>query len=173
MQLSKYIACICEGGAEYAIIDLLLDSGNLIFTRDDLIDGEPLRCRNGREFEERYLRKGFSEKITVLRILDSHNENFKVSKAYEHKIDVVNIITSPEIEMLIILAENKYKDYKKSGSKPSEYCKIHLKYKQVKKASFVREYFADIDKLKNAIHEYNRITKIKHGEYSLETILAV
>ena len=171
MKLSKYIACICEGAAEHAIIDKLLDSGKLIFTRDDLLDGEVLKCRSGKIFGERYLRKGFSEKISVVRILDSHSEKFKVGKAYEHKIDVVNVVTAPEIEMLIILAEGKYNEYKKSGYKPSEYCKIHLKYSRVKSIDFVKEYFSDVDLLLRVIYEYNRVSKNNRGEFKLADIL--
>ena len=48
MELSKYVACICEGGAERTIIDLLLKNDKLIFTYDDLLDGEILRCRKVR-----------------------------------------------------------------------------------------------------------------------------
>lgn len=107
--MEKYLTCICEGGAERAIIDLLLDNHMLIFERKNLIDEEVLKCRKGKEFEEKYLRKGFSEKVIVYRILDSYSENFKLSKAYKHKVDVINIITSPEIEMLIICSEGKYK----------------------------------------------------------------
>lgn len=55
--MGKYIACICEGGAERAILDLLLDSHKLIFKREELIEEEVLRCRSGKEFEKRYLRK--------------------------------------------------------------------------------------------------------------------
>lgn len=40
MKLTKYIACICEGAAEKAIMELLLDADKLTFTRDDLLDGE-------------------------------------------------------------------------------------------------------------------------------------
>ena len=69
--------------------------------------------------ETRYLRKGFREMISVVRILDSRRENFKLSKAYESKVDVINVITAPEIEMLIIFNENKYSEFKKSGKKPS------------------------------------------------------
>ena len=99
MKLSKYIACICEGAAEQAIIERLLDANKLIFTYDDMIEGEVIRCRSAKKFEERYLRKGFDEKITVLRILDSRREKFKLSKAYAPKIDVINVITAPEIEI--------------------------------------------------------------------------
>ncbi len=94
--MEKYTACICEGAAERAIIDLLLDKKKLIFEREDLIEEEVLKSRSAKEFETRYLRKGFSEKITVYRILDSRGEEFKLSKAYEHKVDVVNVITAPE-----------------------------------------------------------------------------
>ena len=54
----------------------------------------------------------------MLRVLDSRREKFKISKAYEHKIDVINVITAPEIEMLIILNEGKYDAYKRSRKKP-------------------------------------------------------
>ncbi|MBR1478945.1 MAG: DUF2726 domain-containing protein, partial [Lachnospiraceae bacterium] len=47
---------------------------------------------DGKRFEEKYLRKGFLEKISVIRILDSRRENFKLSKAYEHKVDVINVM---------------------------------------------------------------------------------
>lgn len=110
MDLAQYKACICEGSAENAIMDILLDNDLLIFTREEMLEEEVLRCRDGKHFEEKYLRKGFMDKISVIRILDSRRENFKLSKAYEHKVDVINVITAPEIEMLIIFNEDKYKE---------------------------------------------------------------
>lgn len=107
MDLDDYIACICEGAAEQAIMELLLDNGRLIFTREQLLEEKLIRTRGARSFEREFLRKGFEKKITVLRILDSRKANFKLSKAYEHKIRVINIITAPEIEMLIILGSVK------------------------------------------------------------------
>ena len=38
MELAKYIACICEGSAEEAIMDILLDHDLLIFSREDLLE---------------------------------------------------------------------------------------------------------------------------------------
>ena len=101
-ELGKYIACIAEGTAEEVIINILLDNHLLIFEREDLIEERVLRERSASSFENRHLRKGFDGSITVFRILDSRRENFKLSKAYQHKVNVVNIITAPEIEMLII-----------------------------------------------------------------------
>lgn len=171
MNLSKYVACICEGSAERAIIKLLLDENRLIFTWDNLLDGEILRCRNAKKFEEQHLRKGFTGTITVLRILDSRREKFKLSKAYASKIDVVNVITAPEIEMLVIFAEGQYDEYKKSKKKPSAFCKENLGMGDVKSTQFVESYFDDIDILISAIREYRRVSNIQRGEYALADLL--
>lgn len=174
--MGKYIACICEGGAERAIIDLLLDNHKLFFEREDLLEGEVLRCRNGKQFQERYLRKGFTGKITIYRILDSRRENFNIGKAYEPKVDVKNVITAPEIEMLIICNEDKYEEYqnekrKNFDLKPSTYCKSILKYKNVKCYDFVLRYFSDIDVLIKALHEYRKISKLPKNEMCILDLL--
>lgn len=48
MELAKIKACICEGAAEAAIIDVLLDNGLLIFQRQEMLDESVIRCRNGK-----------------------------------------------------------------------------------------------------------------------------
>lgn len=133
MEFSSYIAVLCEGTAEEIIINILLDNNCLIIDRSNLIEEKPLRVRSAKNFENNYLRKGFNDKISVVRILDSKHENFKLSKAYMHKVDVINIITAPEIEMLIILSEGKYNEYKKSNKKPSDFCIQDLQYSECKK----------------------------------------
>ena len=153
------------------IIELLLDSNSLIFSYDDLLEGEILRCRKARDFETQYLRKYFNEKVTVLRILDSRRERFAWSKAYAHKVDVINVVTALEIEMLVILSENKYKEFKGSNLKPSEYCKSFLGYSNVKRPVFIEAYFKDLDKLITAIKRYKKVSKINHGEYALADLL--
>lgn len=174
--MGKYIACICEGGAERAIIDLLLDNHKLIFEREELIEEEVLRCRSGKEFEKRYLKKGFTEKITIYRILDSRSEKFNLSKAYEPKVDVKNVVTAPEIEKLIICNEGKIKEYERESRKnpnlkPSTYCKSFLKYPDVKGYDFVTGYFSDMGVLLNALNEYRRVSKIKANEMTIWDLL--
>ena len=107
IELSPIVACICEGGAETAIINMLVDNDLLIFSRENMLEEEVISCRNAKKFEERYLRKGFESKITVLRVIDSHREVFKLSKAYADKVKAIQVVTSPEIEMLLIIAEKK------------------------------------------------------------------
>ena len=171
MKLTKYVACIYEGSAERAILELLLEADKLIFTWDDLLEGELIKCRSAKNFEAQYLRKGFRSKITVVPVLDSRNEVFKLSKAYEHKVEVINIVTAPEIEMLIILCEGKYAEYKRSGKKPSDFCKENLRLGAVKNYAFVKGYFSDIERLMFSINEYQRISKIPQGEYTLKDII--
>lgn len=171
MKLAKYKACICEGAAESAIIDILVDNDLLIFTREEMLEESVIRCRTAKKFEERYLRKGFDNQISVIRILDSRREDFRLSKAYANKVDVINIITAPEIEMLIIHNERAYERFKRFGKKPSEFCKIDLRMHDVKSYDFVKNYFRAPQTLVNAIGEYRRTANIPKGEYSLSDLL--
>lgn len=170
MELAYYKAVLCEGATEEAIINILLDHNCLIFKREELIEEKPLRIRKASTFETKYLRKGFRDKISIIRILDSRNEKFKLSKAYQEKIDVINIITAPEIEMLIIINEDKYSEFCKSKKKPSEYCKIDLKMANVKNSEFVYHYFSNVNQLIDAIKKYHSIHDNK-GDFTLKDIL--
>lgn len=171
MELAKYKACICEGSAEAVIIDILVDNDLLIFTREEMLNEEVIRCRNAKKFEERYLRKAFADQVSVIRILDSRREEFRLSKAYENKIDVINVITAPEIEMLIIHNEGEYEHFKRSGKKPSEFCKVDLRMHNVKSYEFVKDYFSNPQTLVEAIKEYRRTANIPNGEYCLSDLL--
>lgn len=107
----------------------------------------------------------------MLRILDSRRENFKLSKAYVDKIKVINIITAPEIEMLVIFHEGRYTEFKISGKKPSIYCKENLRYSNVKSQAFIAEYFSNIDDLIEAIMEYKRVSNVPRDELTLADLL--
>ena len=171
MKLAKYKACICEGAAESAIIDILLEHELLIFPREEMIEEKVIRCRSAKRFEQKYLRKDYVNKISIIRILDSRKENFNLSKAYKNKVDVINVITAPEIEMLIIFSKDEYTRFKKSGKKPSDFCKEDLQMSQVKSYNFVKEYFSDPVVLDMAIKRYHEMSKIRKGEYTLQDLL--
>ena len=108
--------------------------------------------------------------ISVIRILDSRRENFKLSKAYAGKVDVINVITAPEIEMLFIFNE-KYKEFKKSGKKPSSFCKEDLKMAEVKYYGFVKKYFSNPMVRVSARKKYHEMSKVQKGEYTLLDLL--
>ncbi len=167
------IACICEGGAEQAIMDILLENNAIVFEKDQLLDEKVIRARSAQKFEQDYLRKNFNRKITVYRILDSRRENFKLSKPYKDKVEVINVVTAPEIEMLIIHNEDKYDDFKKAREKPSDYCKRNLKYTDVKSYKFVKEYFSNIQMLTSAIKIYRQKANVEKREITLYDLLRV
>ena len=159
--MNDYVAIICEGEAEKAIIELLLDADCLVFNKSDLLEEEVLyRCK-AQVFESQYLNRNFGERrIHVVRVHDSRTERFVISKPYQAKISKISSYhTRPEIEMLIIIAENKYDEYKRKyvrKMKPSEYCMQFLGYRKVKKYHFIKDYFKDVKMLINALREYNR-----------------
>lgn len=149
--MSEIVACICEGSAEKAIIDLLIDEDKLIFNRSSLIDHELISIRSAEKFSTEYLTRDFDENsIKIVRVLDSTKENFKIKKPYNKKISSISChYTKPEIEILIIINENHYDTYTNrfKTMKPSLYCKKILKYHDVKNYEFVKDYFKNIDSL--------------------------
>ena len=54
--------------------------------RFDELTGGSLTKEGGASTEKK--KKGFMDKISVIRILDSRREKFKLSKAYERKVDI-------------------------------------------------------------------------------------
>lgn len=172
--MKDFYAVLCEGNAERAIINLLLDNDLLMFSRDQLLEEDVLKIRSAKAFEKRHLNKAMPDKITVLRILDSTSENFKISKNYQHKIEVINVITKPEVEMLIVISEGLYDDFKRKASsseKPSQYIKKQLRHPDVKSERFIRDYFKDQEKLVNALLEYRRITQTSEPNMTLADLL--
>lgn len=171
---NSLIACMCEGGMENAIINILLDNDMLCFSREQLLYNQPFLRYSAKEFEKRYLRQEYAKKITILRVIDSKKEKFKLSKPYQKQVeDVITIITAPEVEILLIIAEEKHSDYTKYASKmkPSMYCTQILKMGNVKEQDFGYRYFVDPAKLLAAIKEYDRLHRKEKGELSLSALL--
>ncbi len=161
LKLEPTVACIVEGNAEEAIMNILLDHDCLIFDRKQLLEEDLLRCRKAKNFCSTYLNKTFHNKITVLRILDDRRETFKLPTAYKNKVSGIhNIITAPEIEILAIIKEKALNDFKRvqhaNHLKPSEYCKQNLRLSELKTYDFVYGYF-QVEELIDAINEYARV----------------
>ena len=86
-------------------------------------------------------------------------------------MDVINIVTAPEIEILIILSKGKYQDFKKSKLKPSDYCKQVLRMPHAKNYDFLIAYFSDVFRLIDVIHQYKQIANVPKGELALSDLL--
>lgn len=99
-----YIACICEGAAEEAIIDILLDNDKLIFSRKDMIEEDPIRCRGAKNFEREYL----NNKDTIVLYLFSYLKIEKlISDVLESYVNVFNVNMKRYLKYLREKKENQ------------------------------------------------------------------
>lgn len=173
-----HVICISEGSAEEVVIEKLFNGDKLIFKSEDSLIRDFSRTRKGTKFAKEHLHLDYGdEHINILRILDSKSERFNLGKVYEERVEsgeirVFDILTRPEIEMLIIISEGYYDNFtnKGAGQKASIYCKDELKMKDVKSQKFVSSYFYDVEELINSIKEYRRL-HAKAGEYCLFDLL--
>ena len=84
----------------------------------------------------------------------------------------VKCLTRPEIEMLVIIAEDCHDDFQKRRMKPSIYCKDVLGLPEVKTYGFFRSCFSDIDLLLKTIKRYDELFPSRVvGEMSLYDLL--
>lgn len=171
---NKKIICICEGRFEEDLINYLLDNDKLKFQRSDLIEESTTRIRSAKNIQMNFLNRSYEKKIIILRILDSRREAFKLDKAYQSKVtSVSNIITRPEIEILVVINEgdyNNYTNHNDNRQKPSEYCKTKYRFDDVKSSGFVRRYFNDISSLIDSINSYARFNSFSR-ELKLKDLL--
>lgn len=167
-----YVACICEGPTEAAVIGLLLDSNALVFDREQLLDGAPLSgklYRDPRRFSEQYLSMDFGgRRLCIVVVQDRKNVKYKICRPYSSKVDlIVYAVTAPEMEMLMIHALGLYNDYKRRHSelKPSEYVAQATKTKTSKlKSREEIEAFYKRHDLVGAIKEHKRKSQKLGGD---------
>jgi len=175
---NKSIVCCCEGTAEREILSMLMEADRLIFGLNDLLDKQFDRKRSWEYVKDKYLGMRHERQIVILRVMDRNTESFKIEKQYRHICGNYDVCTMPEIEILIIIAENlwqKFQERSNRKQKASEFCKEHLRSdKNIKSQEFDREYFSDIDVLENAIKRYSAYHKNdrkKENEYELVDLL--
>lgn len=62
----EYVICICEGAAEQAIIELLLDHNSLVFAHDNLVGREITRKRKSSEIQSAFLNRAYQDRKSVV-----------------------------------------------------------------------------------------------------------
>lgn len=175
----KYLI-MCEGNNEFEIIRILLDANKLVFTRDDLLGLTPYQARQIHLSTQvqAHLNNYFG-KIKVLRIGDKQNEKFKIPQKYKDKIiEVKKYCTKPELEMLLIIAENLENEFVKSKSadNPKTFCKQHISYNKKRynnQTKFYTDFYGDRPELLvDNIKKYRQINgSHKKDEHYLEELL--
>lgn len=171
---AKYIICSCEGAAELDIIKLLLKEDLLLFKEEQVLFDGITNYRKASDIQEKFLGTIFDEKILILRILDSKNDKFNLKKPYNEKCEVININTVPEIEILLIIYFGKYDEYTKKYKneyKPSQYCKIILQEKNIKKHGYMTNLFSGkINDLVRVLHFYKSKNKRDNLNYIVDLL---
>ena len=176
----KYIICSCEGNAEQAIMDLLIDEGKLCFTRQDLLNEKCTQKRTGNHIADAFLGMEVERDIAILRVLDRRKEKFILPKEYRltANIPVFDIVTHPEIEILHIIAKGYYQQFKSqshgSALSASSYCKRYFSSGRnrvnVKSKQFIAElYENNLECLVRAIKEYKYLAN--QSDYCLADLL--
>ncbi|MCH5462507.1 N-6 DNA methylase [Lactobacillus sp. LC28-10] len=176
MHENDLIALIAEGGAEEAILEVLLDYDLLKFKKTQLLNEEVLRTRSASQFQKRYLDHDFgpNQQVYIYRILDSRRETFKLSKAYQYKVSgVTNLYTTPEIEMLFVVYFDKFKEFQKSKLKPSQFIRQFYQKQigNIKSKDVVYDFWSrNPEDLVSTIKKYVRLTS-NPKEFSLMALL--
>ncbi len=176
---SKYdfFFIVCEGTSESNIINWLerenhffTDVSNLNFKY--LVSG---RRECGKlSLVEEISSTDTENKVAILYVHDSKNEELfgKKSKAYRFikrfglNIPVINVLTHPEIEILLILKEPKLKQKwmgKKLKHKPSELCSEFYKT-DVKRENFFIEQFSSLNEFISICKQYKEQSKLPNKE---------
>ena len=160
----------CEGGFENLAVNMLLDADYLVIPKAHVV--KVANERSASAIQSRYLQFEYDWPVTIVRVVDSRSERFELGALYRDRYPVVNVLTRPESEMLIILREGCYADYAKRKSKmmPSDYCKQVLGFQKVKSRDFLQGYW-DADKLVEAAMEYRRVSKLSKDERCLADLL--
>lgn len=118
----------------------------LIFSEDDLLG---LQAYHARQISLSVIIKAElnmypGKDIEILRIGDTQNEKLKIPAEYKEKLSKAEIkryCTKPELEILLIISEEKQKDYDKvkSSTKPKTYAKQNILFNKNEKKTYLNQ----------------------------------
>lgn len=175
----KYLI-MCEESNEKKIIDILLDNNKLVVELDDLVGREAYHARqiNKSPMVQGQLRI-YGGEVEIWRIGDKQSDKLIIPSEYRAQVkNIVKFCTLPELEILLIISENLYKEYEKTKSQkhPKQFAKENIVYNRNRykgETKFYEEYFGnDVDKLIKALHKYRQQNHAhKNDEHYLVEIL--
>lgn len=144
----KYLI-MCEGTDELAVINILLNNDMLKISRDDLIGLQAYQARQINAIVKTSLKIYPYNDVEIWRIGDKQGDELKIPSEFRDKLSrerIKKYCTKPELEILLIISEDKLSDYEKVKSKvmASEFAKGNIKFnrkKYNKSVKFYEEYF--------------------------------
>ena len=159
----KYLI-MCEGPNEKEIIDILVESGKFFVREDELLGLTAYHARQIKKSAQvRTELNIYPGKVKVLRIGDKQSDKLVIPAEYKDKIDTVEkYCTKPELEILLIIAENLTDEFNKvkSTMSPKDFAKKYIRCGRRKydnSTSFYRDYFGNNpDLLVECIRKYKK-----------------
>ncbi len=173
---------LAEGKNEYALLELLLNRNLLCFKREDLLFESIRHERQLSGATLNMIRQSISSgKLRIYRVGDKFSDALKIPNDCFIKEALIKpetkVLTTPELEILMLIKEGKLKDFlkEKSKLKPSEfYRRIHPDYS--KKSKALVEYFEKMSNKEIVVlfKSYKRLRGKTHktDELSLYDILS-
>lgn len=169
----KYLI-MCEGPNELEIIRMLLEHDKMLLAEDDLLNLIPYHARQiSKSAAVKTALNLYHGEVQILRIGDKLGEELRIPKEYKGQItDVKKYCTKPELEMLLIISENKATEFEKVKSKmsPKRFSKENVVYNGIRynnSTAFYRDYYGErIELLVDAIKRYKQL-KGKHRKDEL------
>lgn len=164
------VACICEGNSEKYIMSILLEKDKLIFSEDQLLDNQFFqgKYRNPEVFSAQYLTMDYKDpeiglREVVVLVVKDDKRNYVIKKPYSDRVkSKYLVVTSPELEMLMIHASGLYDEYKNKYSRknPSLFLADEWGKKRsiIKSEKFIRDFF-EKNSLVDAIKQHSQKTK--------------
>lgn len=165
--VSSHAIISCEGTVEQVIVEKLLEADALILPAENVVD--VTRKRSAAGIKEEYLNYDYPWSVCIVRVLDSRTEKFVLGKLYT-RFRVLSFITHPEAEILAVIRERAWDKWKRSGKKPSDFCKQDLGMSEIKSSEFLAAYW-DVDSVARAAREYRRLSKIGKDELCLADLI--
>lgn len=159
----KYLI-MCEGANEKKIIEILMKNHKLKIDYDDLVGRQVYQAR---QIDNPYVTASlgmYHGKVEILRIGDKQSDRLAIPKDFRKQIEKVTLYcTLPELEVLLIISENLYKEFTKvkTTKKAKVFAKENITYNKMRyknDTKFYEEYYGkDITKLIDAICRYRQL----------------
>lgn len=174
----KYLI-LCEGTNEVCIINLLLKHNKLKFSIDDLISLKPFNARQLSNPTIKSELRIYNKPVEVLRIGDTQRDNFPIPNDLSDLVSkdrIYKYCTLPELEILLIINEGLYKQFKKSKESPKVFAKRNIIYNNRRydqSSDFLEIYYGGkrINMLVQNLNEYKHLKKHNKNELYLSDLL--
>lgn len=165
-----YFFFVCEGTNEEAVIRWLIEKNAIVIPSEKIsLDYCRARAKTGREkLKNVILEYAYSsQRPVVIYICDRHEDKEKWNVGKDvcgNEIPVIKIVTSPEIEMLLIIATGNYQKWLSEKHKnprlnPSGFCQRVLKIgkSNIKNGENFINQFSSVEEFKRVCYEYKQL----------------